>query len=95
MNASKRMKMLGFFAAVVAVSVATNLTTNYVVNKSDNSYGNSDQQKIPATYAKFDNVASGLETDFTVAAELSVHVNAHNSDMGAWYGTGRQLAPRM
>jgi len=77
MNASKRMKMLGFFAAVVAVSVATNLTTNYVVNKSDNSYGNSDQQKIPATYAKFDNVASGLETDFTVAAELSVHAVVH------------------
>lgn len=33
MNATKRMKTLGFFGFVVAVSVATNLATNFVTKK--------------------------------------------------------------
>ncbi|HEY6915596.1 MAG TPA: deoxyribonuclease HsdR, partial [Paludibacter sp.] len=76
MKASKRMKMLGFFGLVVAVSVATNLTTNYVASKQSDGFKGQENQ-IPAAYAKFSKVSSGLETDFTVAAELSVHAVVH------------------
>jgi hypothetical protein len=38
MNVSRKTKLLGFFAAVVAVSVATNLATNYISSKSNNDY---------------------------------------------------------
>ncbi|HEY6914120.1 MAG TPA: Do family serine endopeptidase [Paludibacter sp.] len=76
MKASKRMKMLGFFGLVVAVSVATNLTTNYVASKQTDGFKGQENQ-IPAAYAKFSKAASGLETDFTVAAELSVHAVVH------------------
>lgn len=76
MNASKRMKMLGFFGLVVAVSVATNLTTSFVANKQSDEFKGQENQ-IPAAYAKFSKAASGIETDFTVAAELSVHAVVH------------------
>ncbi|HET7732288.1 MAG TPA: trypsin-like peptidase domain-containing protein, partial [Paludibacter sp.] len=76
MKASKRMKMLGFFGLVVAVSVATNLTTNYVASKQSDGFKGQENQ-IPAAYAKFSKAASGIETDFTVAAELSVHAVVH------------------
>ena len=76
MNLSKRMRTLGFFGLVVAVSVATNLATNLLKNKStDNSVVQENQ--IPAAYAKFSGVANAMETDFTVAAELSVHAVVH------------------
>lgn len=76
MQASKRMKMLGFFGLVVAVSVATNLTTSYVASKKSDGFKGQESQ-IPAAYAKFSKASSGLETDFTVAAELSVHAVVH------------------
>jgi serine protease Do len=76
MKASKRIKMLGFFGLVVAVSVATNLTTSYVTNKKSTEFKGQDGQ-IPASYAKFSHVGSGIETDFTTAAELSVHAVVH------------------
>lgn len=76
MNLSKRMRTLGFFGLVVAVSVATNLATNLLKNKStDNSVVQENQ--IPAAYAKFSGAANAMETDFTVAAELSVHAVVH------------------
>ncbi|NDP21561.1 MAG: Do family serine endopeptidase [Paludibacter sp.] len=76
MNDSRRMKMLGFFGFVVALSVATNLTTSYISSKSSDVF---EQQKVqvPATYAKFANVANAMETDFTVAAELTVNAVVH------------------
>jgi len=76
MNLTKRMKMLGFFGLVVAVSVATNLTTSYISEK-ENSGSNSQNSQLPASYAKFANVANAMETDFTVAAELTVHAVVH------------------
>ncbi|MFT3753514.1 MAG: Do family serine endopeptidase [Paludibacter sp.] len=76
MNASRRMKMLGFFGLVVAVSVATNLTTSFVANKQSDEFKGQENQ-IPAAYARFSKAASGIETDFTVAAELSVHAVVH------------------
>lgn len=76
MNLSKRMRMLGFFGIVVAVSVAINLTTNYISNKQDddNSFASN---KVPASYAKFASATKGIETDFTVAAEISIHAVVH------------------
>ena len=75
MNATKRMKMLGFFGLVVVVSVATNLATN-LVSKKHEDLGNQENQ-LPVTYAKFAHAANAMETDFTVAAELSVHAVVH------------------
>ena len=69
--------MLGFFGLVVVVSVATNLTTNYVVNKEQTDGFKGQDGQVPATYARFSQAASGIETDFTVAAELSVHAVVH------------------
>jgi len=75
METTKRMKTLGFFVLVVAVSVATNLTTNMVSKKGE---GFSPQEnKLPVTYAKFAHAANAMETDFTVAAELSIHAVVH------------------
>lgn len=76
MNDSKRMKMLGFFGFVVALSVATNLTTSYISSKSNDGIGQQNVQ-VPASYAKFANAASAMETDFTVAAELTVNAVVH------------------
>lgn len=76
MNTSKKAKALGFFLAVVAISVATNLATNYVSNKTDNNFV-FQNNKIPAAYTGFSRAASAMETDFTLAAELSVHAVVH------------------
>jgi len=76
MNLSKRMKTLGFFCLVVAVSVATNLTISQVKDQQKNGFEGQDVQ-IPATYAKFANASNAMQTDFTVAAELSVHAVVH------------------
>jgi Do/DeqQ family serine protease len=76
MNATKRMRTLGFFALVVAVSVATNLTTNLVAHKNENSVFQGNNQP-PVEYARFAHAANAMETDFTVAAELSVHAVVH------------------
>jgi len=75
MNVSKRMKTLGFIISVVAISVAANLVTGYIANKSGDGYG-VQGPRIPAAYAKFAQVSRG-ETDFTVAAELTVHAVVH------------------
>lgn len=75
MNATKRMKTLGFFGLVVAVSVATNVTTNLVSQKRDSL--NSPENQLPITYAKFAHATRAMETDFTVAAELSIHAVVH------------------
>ena len=75
METAKRLKTLGFFGLVVVVSVATNLTTNLVSHRNDNFYDQGNQ--LPATYAKFAGASRAMETDFTVAAELSVHAVVH------------------
>lgn len=75
MNTTKRMKTLGFFGLVVALSVATNLTTNLVAHKHDSL--DTQETQLPVTYAKFAHAANAMETDFTVAAELSIHAVVH------------------
>jgi Do/DeqQ family serine protease len=77
MNVSKRTKMLGFFAAIVAVSVASSLTTSYISNKANDNELFKGNSSIPATYTALTRAASATETDFTAAAELSVHAVVH------------------
>lgn len=76
MNDSKKMKMLGFFTFVVAVSIATSLTTNYITGRSNDVFEQQNVQ-IPASYAKFATASNAFETDFTVASELSIHAVVH------------------
>lgn len=76
MNVSQKTKLLGLFLAVVAISIATNLTTDYISKKRSSEYAFKENQ-IPASYANFARAASAMETDFTVAAELSVHAVVH------------------
>ena len=75
MNATKRMRTLGFFALVVIVSVATNLTENLISHKKESS--NFQNNQLPVGYARFSHASNAMETDFTVAAELTVHAVVH------------------
>ncbi|MDO9154357.1 MAG: Do family serine endopeptidase [Paludibacter sp.] len=75
MNVSKKTRTLGFFVAVVAVSVASNLITGFVTQKQSNNVVFSGQQ-IPAVYTN-NMRAAAMQNDFTVAAELSVHAVVH------------------
>ncbi|OIP82677.1 MAG: deoxyribonuclease HsdR [Porphyromonadaceae bacterium CG2_30_38_12] len=72
----KRTQMLGLFAAMVAVSVATNITTNLIQRKGQaESYFQTTD--IPTTYAALAKAPRAMDTDFTLAAELSVHAVVH------------------
>lgn len=75
MNVSQRMKVLGLFITVVAVSVATNLATNYVTEKTDDLgfKGN----RVPTEYAAYSKGGAMVGPDFTMAAEQSVHAVVH------------------
>lgn len=75
MNVSK-LKTAGLFVAVAAISVATTLATSHFSRNSEMVY-KTGENKIPASYAAFANASSALDTDFTVAAELSVHAVVH------------------
>lgn len=76
MKVSQRIKTLGFFVAVVAVSVATNITTN-LVSKPKDSESFFNNNSVPAEYAAFSKASRATDTDFTLAAELSVHAVVH------------------
>ncbi len=75
MNVSK-LKTAGLFVAVAAISVATTLATSHLSRNSEMVY-KTGENKIPASYAAFANASSALDTDFTVAAELSLHAVVH------------------
>ena len=76
MNLSQNTKTLVFFVAVAAVSVASTLTTNYVSSKKSNDFSFQNNE-VPARYADFSKVAKAMDTDFTLAAELSIHAVVH------------------
>jgi len=76
MNATNPKKMSGIFSLVVVVSLFTSLGTTYILNKDHTVLGGQDFQ-VPASYANFSNVSSAMETNFTLAAELSVHAVVH------------------
>ena len=76
MNLSKKTKTFVFFVAVAAVSVASTLTTNYVSTKNNNDFSFQNNE-VPARYADFSKAAKAMDTDFTLAAELSIHAVVH------------------
>jgi len=76
MNATNPTKMFGIFILVVVVSLVTSLGTTYILNMEQTVFGKHDFQ-VPASYANFPNVSSAMETNFTLAAELSVHAVVH------------------
>lgn len=80
MAVSKKTKTTALLVLlVVAVSFATSITTTYVNNKNKVEFiepvGSSNQ--TDEIKARFTSAVSGIETDFTVAAELTVHAVVH------------------
>lgn len=76
MKTTKKAKAVGLMFLIIIVSVASSLITSYFTNKNKNNNFNQNLQ-VPAAYAKFAEVSSAGETDFTVAAELCVHSVVH------------------
>jgi len=75
MKSNKVLNLLGLSFLVIALSAAT----NFVINKErsgNDSFGFTESQ-VPASYANFKNAARAGDTDFTVAAELTVNAVVH------------------
>lgn len=68
-------QVIGLVLLVVTVTVAT----NYVMNRSNTMQNqrNFSFDQIPASYANFKNASRAGDTDFTVAAELTVNAVVH------------------
>jgi serine protease Do len=75
MKSNKLLNLLGLSLLVIALSAATNLVINKERAKND-SIGFTESQ-IPASYANFKNASRAGDTDFTVAAELTVNAVVH------------------
>lgn len=75
MKSNKLLNLLGLSFLVIALSAATNFVVNKERSKND-SFGFVENQ-VPASYANFKNAARAGDTDFTVAAELTVNAVVH------------------
>jgi len=75
MKSNKLLNLLGLSFLVIALSAATNFVINKERSKND-SFGFAESQ-IPASYANFKNASRAGDTDFTVAAELTVNAVVH------------------
>ena len=75
MRRNKIFQVIGLVLLVVMVTMAT----NYVMNRNNARQNQSDFSfdQIPASYANFKNVSRAGDTDFTVAAELTVNAVVH------------------
>lgn len=75
MRRNKIFQVTGLVLLVVMVTVAT----NYVMNRNNVnlSQSNFSFEQIPASYANFNNASRTGDTDFTVAAELTVNAVVH------------------
>lgn len=75
MRRNKIFQVTGLVLLVVMVTVAT----NYVMNRYNTSQNqnNFSFDQIPASYANFKNASRAGDTDFTVAAELTVNAVVH------------------
>lgn len=75
MKRNKFFQIIGLIILVVSVTIAT----NYVINKPsiDDGKTTSSFDKVPASYASFKNSSGAGDTDFTVAAELTVNAVVH------------------
>jgi Do/DeqQ family serine protease len=95
MRTSKFFKVTGLILLVVVVTVATNLVVSrYAADPvADGQFFSN--EKIPASYANFRSAGSAGETDFTVAAELTVnavvHVKVKAEVQGSRFGGRDQL----
>ncbi|MFV0472101.1 MAG: Do family serine endopeptidase [Paludibacteraceae bacterium] len=91
MNVNKS-KAIAFIALIVVfVSIATNLATNYFVNRNTSGYDADGASQTAKNYARFANATKGVDTDFTVAADLTVHAVVHIKTKG----TARQSQSSM
>lgn len=77
MRTSKFLNLTGLVLLIVGVTVATNLIVNRSMNPSGAESNGFTNQPIPASYANFRNAARSGDTDFTVAAELTVNAVVH------------------
>jgi len=76
MNVSQKTKVLTLFLGVVAVSVASSMTTSYISNRNSDEPLFKGNPSIPAQYTSYTG-APAVGVDFTKAAELSVHAVVH------------------
>lgn len=77
MRNNKLSGALGIVVLVVAVSAATNLVINKYNSKGSSGESGFNVDKLPASYASFKDVPRAGDTDFTVAAELTVNAVVH------------------
>jgi len=78
MNKTFFLKVLTLVVVVVGLSVATTVVVvNNFASKNNKEIGLKANLQMPNTYAKFASASSAMETDFTLAAELSIHAVVH------------------
>ena len=74
MKLSNKTKSIALFTAIViVVSAATSYATNYVSNKKKGVEFQTTSDQTLSAQARFASASSAMETDFTVAADLTVH----------------------
>lgn len=74
MKRNNFLKISGLLLAVVAISAATTFTVNHFTNRIHTAGA---AGKSPFSFADFQTARSGVETDFTLAAERTVHAVVH------------------
>lgn len=77
MNVNSKTKFALISAAVVVLSVVTSLTTSYFTNNNTTIFSSKESSAIPTAYARFASAPSALDTDFTLAAELTTDAVVH------------------
>ncbi|MGC3978928.1 MAG: hypothetical protein QM751_12320 [Paludibacteraceae bacterium] len=82
MKLSKSKAIALLVGLVVFVSVTTNLATNYFTRKTNSDYFAVSSNQLPEGYARFASATKALDTDFTVAADLTVHAVVHVKTKG-------------
>lgn len=77
MNKTNFWKILGLVLLVVGLSVGTTSIVVTQLTKNNKEQYQQTNYQIPNAYANFAGVSSAMDTDFTVAAELSVNAVVH------------------
>jgi serine protease Do len=77
MKTRNLLNLIGLMLLVVAVTVATNILVNRSSVNSPIDGRGFESSMVPASYASFRNASNALDTDFTVAAELTVNAVVH------------------
>ena len=83
MKLSNKTKSIALFTAVViVVSAATSYATSYISNKKNAVEFQSTSEQSLSAQARFASATRAMETDFTVAADLTVHAVVHVKTKG-------------